>query len=95
MMGWYGGGMGVGAWFFMGLFWIALIATVIWLVIRLLPSNGRAGTTPHASTERMSALPAQESSLDVLDRRFAQGDIDLETYQAHRAALIEARGGTR
>jgi putative membrane protein len=33
-----------------------------------------------------------ESALDILDRRFASGEFDLETYQAQRAALIAARG---
>jgi len=83
--------MGGAAWIFMGLFWIALIASIIWLVVRLLPSNGHAGATPPAPP----LLSAQESPVDILDRRFAQGEIDLETYQAHRAALIAARGGPR
>lgn len=93
MMGWYGGGMGAGMWLFMGLFWIALIALIIWLVIRLLPSHGDAGTTTTPSTH--PPLPMQESPMDILDRRLAQGDIDLDTYQAHRAALISARGAQR
>lgn len=89
MMGWYGGGMGGTGWIFMGLFWIALIAVIIWLVLRLLPSNGHAGPTPTAPPQ----IPGQESPLDILDRRFAAGEIDLETYQSNRAALIAARGG--
>jgi putative membrane protein len=80
-------------WLFMGLFWIALIALIIWLVIRLLPSHGHAGTTTASPTP--PALPMQESPMDILDRRLAQGDIDLETYQVHRAALISARGAQR
>lgn len=79
--------MGGGAWILIGLFWIALIALIIWLVVRLLPSNGQAG----AQTPRLPSAP--ESPIEILDRRFAQGEIDLETYQAHRAALIAARGG--
>lgn len=84
MMGWYGGGMGGGAWIFMGLFWVILIAAIIWLVVRLLPSSSHSGAT--------TAAPHQESPLDVLDRRFASGELDLETFQAQRAALIAARG---
>ncbi|WP_207219131.1 SHOCT domain-containing protein [Pengzhenrongella frigida] len=91
-MGWYEGGMGAGMWLFMGLFWIALIALIIWLVIRLLPSHGESGTTT-ASPPPASAM--QESPMDILDRRLAQGEIDLDTYQAHRAALISARGAQR
>ena len=90
MMGWYGGGMGGGTWLLMGLFWVALIAVIIWLVVRLLPD--RAGTSSAAPP---GSPPAQESPLDILDRRLARGEVDLETYQAQRAALLEARGGSR
>jgi putative membrane protein len=91
MMGWYGSGMSSGPWIFMGLFWIILIAAIIWLVVRLLPSGARTGRTPVAPAGSVSSpLP---SPLEVLDRRLAHGEIDLETYQAHRAALVAARGG--
>jgi putative membrane protein len=91
MMGWYGGGMGGGVWILMGLFWVALIALIIWLVVRLLPSKGQSAPTPPAPTQ----LPAPESPVEILDHRCARGEVDLETYQAQRAALIEARGGPR
>ncbi|MGV8967518.1 MAG: SHOCT domain-containing protein [Cellulomonas sp.] len=97
MMRFYGGGMGAGLWILMGLFWIGLIAAIIWLVIRLVPSHGRASGP--AVQQPTSALPyapgssALESPVEILDRRFAHGELDLETYQAHRAALITARGG--
>ena len=89
MMGWYGGGTGGSAWIFMGLFWVVLIVAIIWLVVRLLPSNAHpchAGAVSHQ-------IPGQESPVDILDRRFASGEVDLETYQQQRAALIAARGG--
>jgi putative membrane protein len=79
--------MAWGAGIFMGLFWIALIAVIVWLVVRLFPARSQGGgavPTPQ---------PGPESPLEILDRRLAQGEIDLETYQAHRAALIAARGG--
>lgn len=85
-MGWYGGGMGAGVWLLMGLFWVALIAVIIWLVIRLLPAKGDAA--PPVPPEI-----ASESPLEILDRRLARGEIDLDTYRAQRAALLESRGG--
>lgn len=91
MMGWYGGGMGWDWWVFIGLFWVALIALIIWLVVRLLPSRGQAGAPPSATPP----VPAPESPVEILDRRFARGEVDLETYQAQRAALTAARGGPR
>jgi putative membrane protein len=80
VMGWYGGGMGAGMWMFMGVFWLVLFGLIIWAVVRLLPSRetgpGRDLDTPE----------------EILDRRFARGEIDLEAYQAQRAALASARG---
>lgn len=90
MMGWYGGGMGPGMWVFMGLFWIALIALIIWLVVKLLPSKAQSAAPPVSA---LGGVP--ESPLEILDRRFARGEVDLETYKAQRAALVEARGGER
>lgn len=82
MMGWNGGG-GMGSFGFlgMGLFWFALILLVIWLVVRLLPGSD-SGTTRSTS----------ESALEILDRRLADGQIDLEPWQAQRAAILSARG---
>jgi len=86
--------MSAGAWVFMGSFWVVLIAVIIWLVVRLLPSN-RRGTAAQASRPHVAPVRAQESPVDLLDRRFAHGELDPETYQNHRAALLAARGGAR
>ena len=54
MMGWYGSGMGGWGpfmWMFMGLFWIALIGLIIWLVVKLLPGSG-ANQPQHADVRR-------------------------------------------
>ncbi|MHB8187434.1 MAG: SHOCT domain-containing protein [Dermatophilaceae bacterium] len=80
MMGWYGGGMGWGAWFAMGLFWLVLLGLIVWLVARLLPGSG-GGTTRDMG----------ESAVEILDRRLASGEIDLEAWQSARAALVAAR----
>jgi putative membrane protein len=82
MMNWYGGGMGGGAWLFMGLLWLALIGLIVWLVVRLLP-----GSKPDNDT--------RESAEEILDRRFAMGEIDVDTYKAQRSALVAAQAGRR
>jgi putative membrane protein len=73
--------MGMGGWFFMGLFWLVLLGVIIWAVVRLLPSR-------HQMTGVSGAADTPE---EILDRRFARGEIDLETYQAQRAALAQSR----
>jgi putative membrane protein len=82
MMGWYGGGMGFGGWLLMGVFWLVLLGVILYLVVRLLPAGSGAG----------SGRERPESPEEILDRRFARGEIDVETYQAQRAALVSARG---
>ncbi|MFZ2625737.1 putative membrane protein [Raineyella antarctica] len=83
MMGYGGwGGMGWGAMIGMVLVWIVLIALIAWAVTRLLPARRVEGGSPQ---------PPQETPEEILDRRFARGEIDLETYQAQRAALASAR----
>src|SRR5512143_4105113 len=90
MMGWYGSGMGYGLWMFMGLFWLVLLGVIIWAVVRLLPAGhdavGRGGTVGDGSGAEL------ETPEEILDRRFARGELDLETYQVQRAALVSARG---
>ena len=80
MMGWYGGGMGPLGWLVMGVFWLILIGLIVWLVIRLLPGSS-VGSTRDTG----------EAPLEILDRRLASGEIDLDTWQAQRAALLSAQ----
>ena len=80
MMGWYGGsGMGSIGFLGVGVFWLALILLVIWLVVRQLPGSGTTRNTG-------------ESALEILDRRLADGQIEVEPWQAQRAAILTAQG---
>lgn len=92
MMNWYGGGMGAGgfAWFLMIPLWAGLIGLISYLVVKLLPGSGTRDR-PAASAV---ATPLDYSPEQVLDRVFALGEIDEETYRARRRAMIEARGSS-
>jgi putative membrane protein len=82
MMDWYGNGwMGSGLWMllFMVLFWGGLLALGVWVVARL--THVPAATTP------------PETPRQILDRRFANGEIDAEQYAAARQ-LLEGRTAT-
>jgi putative membrane protein len=81
MMGWYGGGMGSLGVLAMGLFWFILLGLIVWLVVRLLPG---IGDQPNR--------PTGESALEILDRRLAGGELDLQAWQAQRGALLAAQG---
>jgi putative membrane protein len=82
MMG-YGWGMGLAGWIFMGLFWVAIIGLVVWAVVALLPGSRPGG---HGRPE------APE---EILDRRFALGEIDVEQYRRAREELAGHRAGKR
>ena len=68
-----------GTWLMLGMLWLILIGGSAFLVTRALPP--KAGQ-PHPE-------PA-EGPLDILDQRFARGEVDLDTYRTQRAALIAA-----
>ena len=80
MMGWNSGsGMGSLGWLGMGVFWLILLGLIVWLVVRLLPDSG-SGNSP--------ALGTGDSAVDILDHRLANGQLDLPSWQAQRAALL-------
>ena len=73
MMGYMGSGFGMGflGWIWMLLFWGALIALSIWLIGMLFPAGKKQKDQSNAP------LSAQE----ILDIRYARGEITEEQYQ--------------
>lgn len=84
MMGWYGDGVSWAHVLGMSVFWLILIGLVVLLVVQLLPGND-AGAT------RSTGDPA----LEILDRRLAVGEIDVDGWRAQRAALLTAPSDRR
>ena len=78
MMDSWDGGMGVAGWLLMTVFWVALIAGIVWAVGNLFPSRRDGSTVAPAPPE------------DVLDRRLAAGEIDAATYDELRSKLRAA-----
>lgn len=84
MMG-YGWGMGLAGWIFMGLFWFVVVGLIVWAVAALLPASRRSlGKSAQADDAR-----------EILDRRFALGEIDAEQYRRTRDELTAARSVKR
>jgi putative membrane protein len=86
------GGFGHGAGLLMllvGLFWVALIVLIVWLVTKVWPSGRNA--QPGPSTPPPSAVSSTESPEQILDRMFALGEIDEATYRSRRTALAEMK----
>ncbi|WP_405682464.1 SHOCT domain-containing protein [Streptomyces sp. NBC_00057] len=86
MMYWNGGW----AWLaLMPLLWIVLIGLVVWAVLRL--TQHSAGH--HDATDPRK--PPRETPEEILDRRFASGEIDAEAYTEARKRLSAHRPGPR
>ena len=60
----------------MGLFWLAIILGVVWLI--------RDGV------ERRQPEAPSENALTILDRRFAEGAVSLDEYEQRRDVLTGA-----
>ncbi|MDE3113616.1 MAG: SHOCT domain-containing protein [Chloroflexota bacterium] len=75
-MGWGWGGMLFGG-IFMILFWVFVVAAVVWLVT----------AATRRTYEPPAAGPHRSSASAILDERLARGEIDLEEYKSRKAAL--------
>lgn len=70
-----------GPWFLLfPLFWGLVILGVVWIVRRSAPWQRGGPPTPRS-----------ESGVEILERRFAQGEIELEEYRKRRSVLDEER----
>lgn len=78
----YGYGPGLGWMFVMPIIWIALIALIIWAVVRL---------THDWRPRHNGSAVHEETPEEILDRRYARGEIDTEEYRQARANLTEHR----
>lgn len=82
-MWWYdGGGMWWGGWILMLVFWLVVIGAIV-LLIRTL-------TRPGPPRREEPGAPARPSPTDILDERFARGEIDEREYRSRRAVLTGA-----
>ena len=82
------GDVGFGWWLLMTLgmivFWGAIIAVVVW-VLRGGPSSNRPSSAP----------PTDASPREILDRRLAEGAIEVEEYERRRRLLDDEAGHAR
>ena len=84
MMGWYGDGgwWGTGM-IAMALFWIVVVGAIVWAAVRL------------TNRPQPPATPYVESPAQVLDRRFAAGELDEQQYLEARRVLGAGAAGTQ
>lgn len=73
---WYGDGWMFGMHFLWWILWIVLVVLLIALLVR-------QGTEPPSSRE--------QSALEILERRFAAGEISSEEFEERKARLTQLR----
>ncbi len=77
---------GMGWWMIIpAIFWIALLAAIIWGVARLTRGGGASGG------QQITQAPPGPTANEILDQRFARGEIDAQTYDAMRERLAGGR----
>ncbi|MBB5157537.1 putative membrane protein [Saccharopolyspora phatthalungensis] len=82
MYGWDGGMFWMTL---MPLVWIVLIGLIVWAAVTLTRGGSR----------RYHDQGRGETPEEILDRRFASGELDADDYQKARATLAEQRRGSR
>ena len=75
-------GMGWGGWLFMVLATVSFWALVAFAVVALFRGT-RSDTTPHPRS-------GDQDASQVLDQRFARGEIDADEYRARKDVLRSA-----
>ncbi|WP_225094530.1 SHOCT domain-containing protein [Streptomyces sp. CoH27] len=73
---------------FMPLLWIALICLAVWAVIRLTHSSSAGASGRGHGWEGQQH---RETPEEILDRRYASGEIDTDTYTEARERLAAHR----
>lgn len=76
-MTWSHDGLGWGGWLFMVLAMLAFWALVVWAVVLIF-----RGTKPEPDHSPLGRDP-----LEILDERFARGEIERDEYQARQEVL--------
>jgi putative membrane protein len=82
-MMWWNDGMGVAGWIAMTLMMVAFWGLVVFAIIAIFRGFGVGGQTPVARHDR--------DPQEILDERFARGEIDVDEYRARQDALRAAR----
>jgi len=89
MMHHWDGGWGVGNWLLMGFgtlpFWALVVAGIVWLV-RYTAAERRTTGEDGVNLEKHASASAP-TARDILDERYARGEINDEEYRTRRDTL--------
>lgn len=88
MWGYYTNSPAMWVWMVLqGVFWLALGALAVWALVRWLNRPSRYPTSTPSSAPPNAPQQASSSALDILQQRYARGEIDAATFEDMRARL--------
>jgi putative membrane protein len=77
-----GGGIGWAGWIAMVVMMVVFWGAIAWVIVTLIRHSGQRAEQPS---------PSGSDALQILDQRFARGEIDDEEYQRRRTMLRDTR----
>jgi uncharacterized membrane protein len=87
--GWGMHGGGAGWWIAVPVLMMLFMGGMMWMMMRGM-GGGSSESSPAASESRATT----ETPVQILERRFAEGAISVEEYQASRDALLNGSAGS-
>ena len=81
---------GSGWWVLLAVPMMLFMGAMMWMMMRGMMGGGSSQSPPPPSETRGTT----ESPVEILERRFAEGAISLEEYQARREALVNGSSGS-
>jgi putative membrane protein len=81
-------GIGFGWWIVMVPMMLLMMGGMMWMMMR-----GMGGGSSQGSSTPSERPGPKESPLEVLERRFAEGEISAEDYRARREVLVNGTAG--
>ena len=67
---------------------LLMMGGMMWMMMRGMGGSSSPGSSSPGERPATKSAATTESPLEILERRFAEGEISMEEYHARRAALL-------
>ena len=79
-----------GWWLLAAIPMMLFMGAMMWMMMRGMMGGGSSPDSPARSNTSVS----RETPMEILERRFAEGEISIEEYREHREALVDGAADT-